>query len=82
LNINIAPDSQFALKYGITTPFTTETKTEIEGTFREMINKYASFASNLEKQDAYLTQLETNLSPQELIVFKAHLQQAKKLGMQ
>ena len=82
LNINIAPDSQFALKYGITTPFTTETKTEIEGTFREMINKYASFAGNLEKQDAYLTQLETNLSPQELIVFKAHLQQAKKLGMQ
>lgn len=82
LNINIAPDSQFALKYGITTPFTTDTKTEIEGTFREMINKYASFANNLEKQDAYLTQLETNLSPQELIVFKAHLQQAKKLGMQ
>ena len=82
LNINIAPDSQFALKYGITTPFTTDTKTEIEGTFREMINKYASFASNLEKQDAYLTQLETNLTPQELIIFKAHLQQAKKLGMQ
>ena len=82
LNINIAPDSQFALKYGITTPFTTDTKTDIEGTFREMINKYASFAGNLEEQDAYLTQLETNLSPQELIVFKAHLQQAQKLGMQ
>jgi len=82
LNINIAPDSQFALKYGISTPFTTDTKTDIEGTFREMINKYASFAGNLEQQDAYLTQLETNLSPQELIVFKAHLQQAKKLGMQ
>jgi len=82
LNINISPDSQFALKYGITTPFTTDTKTEIEGTFRDMVNKYSSFANNLEKQDAYFTQLETNLTAQELIIFKAHLQQAKKLGLQ
>ena len=79
--LNITPESGFGQRYGITKPYTTETETEIEGSFREMLNKYSSLTDDIEAQDAYMNQLEKNLTPEEMIIFRAHLQQAMKLGL-
>ena len=46
-----------------------------------MLNKYSSLTGDIEAQDAYMNQLEKNLTPEEMIIFRAHLQQAMKLGL-
>ncbi len=80
--ITATPESAFGATYGLTVPLTTETETEIEGSFREMLNKYSSLTGDIEAQDAYMNQLEKNLSPPEFAFLKAHILQARKLGLQ
>ena len=79
--ITATPESAFGTTYGLTVPLTTETETEIEGSFREMLNKYSSLTGDIEAQDAYINQLEKNLSPPEFAFLKAHIVQARKLGL-
>ena len=81
LNISIPPTSVFAQKLGITETITTDTVTPIEGSYRDMINKYAMLQGRIDEQDAYVTQLEKNLTKAELEIFKAHVMQAQKLGL-
>ena len=81
LNISIPPTSVFAQKLGITETITTDTVTPIEGSYRDMINKYAMLQGRIDEQDAYITQLEKNLTKAEFEIFKAHVMQAQKLGL-
>ena len=81
LNISIPPTSVFAQKLGITETITTDTVTPIEGSYRQMINKYAMFQGRIDEQDDYVTQLEKNLTKAEFEIFKAHVLQAQKLGL-
>jgi len=81
LNISIPPTSVFAQKLGITETITTDTVTPIEGSYRDMINKYAMLQGRIDEQDAYVTQLEKNLTKAEFEIFKAHVMQAQKLGL-
>ena len=79
--ITANPESAFGQKYGLTAPLNTEFETEVEGTFREMLNKYSSFAGDINKQNAYFDQLQKTLSPAEFAFFQAHIIQAQKLGL-
>jgi len=79
--ITATPESKFGLKYGLTVPLTTETETEVEGTFRQMLNKYSDLKANVEQQDQYVEQLQKTLSPDEFAFFQAHILQARKLGL-
>ena len=81
LNISIPPTSVFAQNLGITETITTDTVTPIEGSYRDMINKYAMLQGRIDEQDAYVTQLEKNLTKAEFEIFKAHVMQAQKLGL-
>jgi len=79
--ITATPESKFGLKYGLTVPLTTETETEVEGTFRQMLNKYSGLKANVEQQDQYVEQLQKTLSPDEFAFFQAHILQARTLGL-
>ena len=79
--ITATPESGFGTTYGLATPLTTETVTEIEGSFRDMLNKYSKLTGDIQAQDAYMNQLEKNLSPAEFAFFQAHILQARKLGL-
>lgn len=79
--ITATPESAFGANYGLATPLTTETVTEIEGSFRDMLNKYSKLTGDVQAQDAYINQLEKNLTPAEFAFFQAHILQARKLGL-
>ena len=79
--ITATPESKFGQTYGLTVPLTTETETELEGTFRQMLNKYSDLKANLEQQDQYMEQLQKTLSPDEFAFFQAHVVQARTLGL-
>jgi hypothetical protein len=79
--ITANPESQFGQQYGLTTPLTTETQTEFEGTYREMLNKYSALKGDVQQEDAYIDQLQKTLSPPEFAFFQAHIMQAQKLGL-
>ena len=79
--ITATPESAFGVNYGLATPLTTETVTEIEGSFRDMLNKYSKLTGDVQAQDAYINQLEKNLTPAEFAFFQAHILQARKLGL-
>ena len=46
-----------------------------------MLNKYSKLTGDIQAQDAYMNQLEKNLSPAEFAFFQAHILQARKLGL-
>ena len=79
--ITATPESGFGQRYGLTAPLTTETETELEGTFRQMLNKYSSYSGDIDKQNAYFDQLQKTLKADEFAFFQAHVIQAQKLGL-
>tara|TARA_R110002050_G_scaffold57099_4_gene128343 strand:+ start:871 stop:3405 length:2535 start_codon:yes stop_codon:yes gene_type:complete len=79
--ITANPESKFGQKYGLTVPLTTETETELEGTYRQMLNKYSDLKANVEQQDEYVEQLQKTLRPEEFAFFQAHILRARTLGL-
>jgi len=79
--ITANPESNFGQKYGLSVPLTTETETELEGTFRQMLNKYSSLKANIQQQDEYVEQLQKTLRPEEFAFFQAHIVRARTLGL-
>ena len=79
-NPRIAMDSQTGQQFGFTKDYDLQTQTEIEGTFRNILNTYTSLQSKPAELTAYFDNLKKNLTPEEFIAFQIFLQKAPQTG--
>jgi hypothetical protein len=79
-NPRIAMDSQTGQQFGFTKDYDLQTQTEIEGTFRNILNTYTSLQSKPAELTAYFDNLKNNLTPEEFIAFQIFLQKAPQTG--
>jgi hypothetical protein len=79
-NIDIPLESNFSQQYNLSKPYNTDTLTELEGSFRELLNKYESLKYFPQELAAFEDNLRSNLSEEEFIVFRAMLTAAQKKG--
>ena len=79
-NPRITADGQTGQQFGFSKDYDLSTPTELEGTFREILNKYTALKSSPQELNAYFDNLKMNLSEEELIAFKIFLQKAPQTG--
>ena len=65
---------------GFTKDYDLATQTDLEGTFRTILNTYTSLRDDPVKLNAYYDNLKINLSEEELTAFKIFLKQAPQAG--
>lgn len=79
-NPRITADGQTGQQFGFSKDYDLSTPTELEGTFREILNKYTALKSSPQELNAYFDNLKMNLSEEELTAFKIFLQKAPQTG--
>ena len=73
-------DGQTGQQFGFTKDYDLATQTDLEGTFRTILNTYTSLRDDPVKLNAYYDNLKINLSEEELTAFKIFLKQAPQAG--
>ena len=79
-NPRILADGQTGQQFGFSKDYDLSTPTKLEGTFREILNKYTALKSRPQQLNAYFDNLVINLSEEEMIAFKIFLQKAPQTG--
>ena len=79
-NPRILMDGQTGQQFGFTKDYDLATQTDLEGTFRTILNTYTSLRDDPVKLNAYYDNLKINLSEEELTAFKIFLKQAPQAG--